>query len=108
MVEEIAVGAASLGHEPFKRFACSPRQHNAERLEDAPDLVGNFDSHSDELGSRPQHRSNCVAIEALNAYLSVPTSSNDLSQSISIVLVGLIYLAAHGCLGVPRIQTHHG
>jgi hypothetical protein len=48
-----------------------------------------------------------VTIETLHPDLSVPARLDDLCQSIRIVLVRLVYLAAHSRLCMPRIKAHH-
>jgi hypothetical protein len=48
-----------------------------------------------------------VTVEALDSDFSVPTRLDDLGQPISIVFVGVVYLATHGRLRMPRIKAHY-
>ena len=48
-----------------------------------------------------------MAAEAFDSNLTVPAGFDDLRQSVGIVLVGFVNLAAHCRLGMPSIKTYH-
>src|SRR5713101_9926852 len=102
------VVVACLLHESLEGRTCASCENDAECLEDASDLIGDFDPHPDELSSCSQHGPNCVALKALDANLAVPADLHYLSQAIRIVLVGLVDLPAHCRLGMSCIETDHG
>src|ERR1700692_3012033 len=48
-----------------------------------------------------------MAAEAFDSNLTVPAWLDDLRQSVGIILLCLVNLAAHCRLGMPSIKAHH-
>jgi hypothetical protein len=89
----------------FERQSVTSPEDDAEGFQHSSDLVAHLNAHGDELGARPQHRSDRVTFETFDTDFAVPASLDDLGQSMSIVLVGLVHLHVQGRLGVAGVET---
>jgi hypothetical protein len=91
---------------PIKSQAPHRAWQQTESLEHSSDVVGQSGRHADESSPRAEKRARAMAVERLDVNRPEPAGSDDLSQSLRVVLIRLIDLHLEGGAGVPSVETN--